>query len=282
MINEMKKYLSVSIDMIVILLISGVTLYFDINMFTKFVGSLFILFFFPGYLLFEILFPEQKDLQAVVKLSSSVGVSIAFSGLFLFLIVYLFEYSLDSILIGYFLCFIIMIFSISYRRFINFDLASSQVKSRTWYSYDITSKIMIVVTAVGLTAMFVAFSFLLEQRAINSPQFTEFYILGPNKELTDYVFDVVGKTPISIFVGITNHEREKMIYSIAAFVDGDIVEVKDRIIVMDGATWEGELILILDEMGQNKRVDIYLLRGDIKGIYRELTLWLNVLPFENK
>jgi hypothetical protein len=86
---------------------------------------------------------------------------------------------------------------------------------------------------------------------------TEFYVLGERGTADWYPYQVRPNEPITVTFGIVNRERTAL---------------------EPGEAYEDDLSWRLSELGDDQRIDIYLLRGTDADPYRYLRLWVNVRP----
>lgn len=117
----------------------------------------------------------------------------------------------------------------------------------------------------------------LAPQATTEPR-TEFYILGPGGEASGYPTNLtVGETG-TVIVGITNHERKSVTYTVQLRLDNRTTE--SRVVTVDqGQTWENEFSFTPESRGE-KKLWISLYRGQSPNAtgepYRELWLLVNV------
>jgi hypothetical protein len=114
---------------------------------------------------------------------------------------------------------------------------------------------------------------------------TEFYVLGERGTADWYPYQVRPNEPITVTFGIVNRERTAHEYSVAVWAQdargrrpGLMVSSTDGIALEPGEAYEDDLSWRLSELGDDQRIDIYLLRGTDADPYRYLRLWVNVRP----
>lgn len=108
-------------------------------------------------------------------------------------------------------------------------------------------------------------------------RFSEFYILGLSGKATDYPQDLKVGEEAKVIIGIVNRQQETMSYRIEVRVDGVKHADTERIILDNGARWEGTVAFTIDTPGDNRRVEFFLYRdGDTEPLLTPLFLWINV------
>ncbi|WP_137285788.1 DUF1616 domain-containing protein [Halorussus salinisoli] len=117
--------------------------------------------------------------------------------------------------------------------------------------------------------------------AVNPPELakplTEFYILGPDGNASNYPTDLTVNESADFIVGIANHEHRNWTYTVVV----QLASTKDTktVVVADGATWEQSMTVTPRTTGRQK-VTIHLYKGSTgtqsRDPYRRLRLWINV------
>ena len=108
--------------------------------------------------------------------------------------------------------------------------------------------------------------------------YTEFYLLGPDGNASDYPTNLSAGETGELTGGITNNEHQSMTYTVVLLLDTESV-TEQTVEVADGETWEGELRFTPDDAGV-KRLDILLYVGEDPNLddepYRKLELVVDV------
>lgn len=133
--------------------------------------------------------------------------------------------------------------------------------------------------------------------------YTEFYMLGENGIAEDYVYDLNIGQPNSVILGVTNHEKRPVLYTIEVALANEVVNpttnettIKSAkqidsftVNVPDGATYEQPYTFTVNQQGYNKLE--FLLFNEtvpaptvsgmdrIKAAYRNVNLWIKVNLF---
>lgn len=108
--------------------------------------------------------------------------------------------------------------------------------------------------------------------------YTEFYVLGPDGNASDYPTNLSSGETGELIVGITNNENREMNYTVWLVLDDEPVAER-TVELADGTTWEDEVQFTPAEPGE-KQLDILLYNGGDADLgsdpYRELQLTINV------
>lgn len=250
-------------------------------------GLPFILFF-PGYTLIAALFPRKGDLDGVERIALSFGVSVAV--LILVGLVLNFVWRLD--VYPALLVFSIFILGTSgvawHRRRLagtkKFTVSLS-IRLPSWRGWDLRDKVLsIVLAAMILGAMAVLGYIIAIPKAEET--FTEFYILGAGEETGIYPEELRVGEEGRVIIGIVNREHKHVSYQIKVEaeskikvrVDGKEVDGGIPVVLRHEEKWEGEVVLIPKESGENQKVEFWLYKEGESKPYLEdpLHLWLDV------
>lgn len=111
--------------------------------------------------------------------------------------------------------------------------------------------LVLVVSLIGLTVFVIV-------PIPASTAFTEFYVLGPSGNASDYPENLsVGETG-TVIVGITNQEHEQKTYELVVETDEQTLETRE-VTVAAGETWEQEVSFSFDSPGERRvRFLLYL------------------------
>ena len=69
-------------------------------------------------------------------------------------------------------------------------------------------------------------------------KFTEFYILNENGKASAYPFDVKAGQPVTVVLGVVNHEYQPVKYKIQVKQNGDIIKAVTGGPLQDKQKWE--------------------------------------------
>lgn len=73
--------------------------------------------------------------------------------------------------------------------------------------------------------------------APDTDPYSEFYVLGPGGNASDYPTDLTVGEEATVVAGVTNHEYDDVTYTVVAELDGRTVATRSETIA-DGETWE--------------------------------------------
>ena len=108
-------------------------------------------------------------------------------------------------------------------------------------------------------------------------KFTEFYILNENGEASGYPFDIKARQPVTVVLGVINHEYRRLIYKIQIKQNGDIIKTVIVGPLQDKQKWE-EKVDFTVEGSDSSQAEFYLFTDDDKEphIKDPLILKLNI------
>ena len=148
-------------------------------------------------------------------------------------------------------------------------------------SQETTARLRTVITwalAVMLIVALVGVVYVSMTPGAEADPYTEFYILGPDGNASDYPTDLSPGETGELVGGITNNEHQSMTYTVVLLLDSESV-TEQTVQVADGETWEGEFRFIPEDAGV-KQLDILLYVGEDPDLddepYRKLELVVNV------
>jgi len=108
-------------------------------------------------------------------------------------------------------------------------------------------------------------------------KFTEFYILNENGKASDYPFDVKAGQPVTVVLGVINHEFQPVNYKILIKQNGDIIKSVTVGSLPDKQKWEEKVDFTVKESGESQS-EFYLFSDDGKASHIKdlLILKLNI------
>ncbi|MHB8085425.1 MAG: DUF1616 domain-containing protein [Dehalococcoidia bacterium] len=267
-----------------------IILFIPIDAIRIILGLPFMLFF-PGYTLIAALFPGKSGLQGIERLALSVGLSLAVIPLIgLILNCTPWGIRLLPILISL-IAFIIAMCIIAFLRRNHlsdddkYDFGSMltirkagakesttlpSVNKKRWM--DRLLNIILALAAVVCICTIVY--------AIVKPKagekFSEFYILGTEGKAENYTRDVKLGSPISLTMGIVNHEQAETVYTGKVTIDGVDNRALPTITLAPEQKQEQVISFDPTKVGQNQKVEFLLFRNAETEPYLTLHIWVNV------
>lgn len=108
-------------------------------------------------------------------------------------------------------------------------------------------------------------------------KFTEFYILNENGKASDYPFEVTSGQPVTVVLGVINHEYQPADYKIQIKRNGDIIKTVIVGPLQDKQKWEEKVDFTVQATGTSQ-AEFYLFKdsGRQPHIMDPLTLKLDI------
>jgi len=237
------------LKLVVIWLAAGIlAIYFPLPYQTiiRFVLTLPVMIFIPGYSLISAFFPKEEDINLIERFALSIGISIAVVPLIgLGLNFTPWGIRLDPIVISLTLLTLVMILIAHFRRANipseeRFRITFFPILKRMYQSFVAPEKtrtdrlLTIVLALVILIAIVTAIYVIAVPR--EGEQFTEFFILGENRTAANYPETIIQGQNYQMYVGVGNHEYRDISYTIETWMlrtEFDNVTNTSRIMAMD-------------------------------------------------
>jgi len=93
-----------------------------------------------------------------------------------------------------------------------------------------------------------------------SESFSEFYLLGKGGRAADYPSQAAAEQPVSVIVGIVNHEGRPSDYTVQISQNDAIISSIKVGILNDGQKWEQPVEFSLNQAGEGRRVNFFLFK----------------------
>ncbi len=105
--------------------------------------------------------------------------------------------------------------------------------------------------------------------------FTAFYILGPNGKAEGYPSESFINIPLTVTVGVDNHELQDVNYILQMKVDGQVIE-ELNVPVLDGGTWQKNLTYTRQKLKNDRsKLEFALFKEEVGYFpYRSVHLYL--------
>lgn len=241
-------------------------------------GLPFVLFF-PGYVLITALFPRKENLSDIERIALSFGLSLAVVPLNGLVINYLpWGINLNSML--YSLSIFIIVTSIAawirLRKLSEDEKFSVRISFGSWSKQNPLGKVLsiiLVFTVVGLLGVIV-YTIAVPR---TSEQYTEFYVLNTEGKATDYPDELrMGETGY-IILGVVNHERKAVSYTIEIQIDGESSGAVSPMTIENEVKHESVVEFHPQKIGERQKVEFLLFRDEVVDPYLQLHLWINVI-----
>ncbi|MBK5191535.1 MAG: DUF1616 domain-containing protein [Methanosarcinales archaeon] len=243
-----------------------------------------LVLFLPGYSLIAALFPRKDDLDGIERIALSFGLSIAVVPLLGLALNYTpFGIRLSPVLI------VLSVFTIALavvacvrrsripeeeRFMVDFEMAFGTVKE----SFKVeNTRIDRLLSVILIVAIVLAISMVIY--VIVTPKegekFTEFYILGPDGNASDYPTELSVGEEGAVIIGVVNHEYAVVTYQLEVRLDGAVIG-GERIALEHNETWEHPFTFRETKTGEDQKLEFLLFKEGIEEVYRSLHLWLDV------
>ncbi|MDD5399006.1 MAG: DUF1616 domain-containing protein [Dehalococcoidia bacterium] len=95
-----------------------------------------------------------------------------------------------------------------------------------------------------------------------SESFSEFYLLGKGGRAADYPSQAISGQPVSIIVGIVNHEGRPSDYTVQIRENDAIIKSITVGKLNDGQKWEQPVEFTLKQSGEGRRVNLFLFKDN--------------------
>ncbi|MHB8086351.1 MAG: DUF1616 domain-containing protein [Dehalococcoidia bacterium] len=93
---------------------------------------------------------------------------------------------------------------------------------------------------------------------VPSDRFTEFYLLNGDGKAADYPLEVQAGLPVTVTLGIINHEGNTESYHINLVSNGASIQSVQAPGLAQDQKWEGKTSFTLSSPGDNQTVEFYL------------------------
>ena len=252
--------------------------------------------FFPGYTIIAALFPKKNDLKVIERMMISFGLSIAVVPLVGLLLNYIWEIELATLV--FMLTALIAIMSaiswyrgnrVSEDERLSYSLDTSLFKIKSSGKLDKALSVVLLVAVIGIIITLI---YLLVSPKVGE-KYTEFYLLGLEGDADYYPMEVVlgddgnitlvrylGHAEVDdetqpwlaqerevvevdddqawIIVGIINRELETMSYIVDVVIEEELYERIGPIELDYKESWEEEVGLIPQNIGEDQKVEFKL------------------------
>ena len=125
---------------------------------------------------------------------------------------------------------------------------------------NISDKILsaVLIAAIALCTGFIIY---LSITPSSNDKFTEFYILNDEGKASDYPFDVKAGEPVSVVLGVINHEYRPVNYKIQIKQNGAIIKSVIVGPLPDKQKWEEKVNFTVEGRGKSQ-LEFYLFTDD--------------------
>ena len=276
----------------------------------RYVFTIPVILFIPGYCLLAVLFPQEGEIDLFERIALSFGLSIAVVPLMgLGLNFTPWGIRLEPIVMALTLFTLVLILIAQYRRAVllpeeRFNIPFAGIASSLWEGLfpAESSRVDRILSGVLVLAILTAILSTVYVIAVpkQGERFTEFFLLGENMTAAGYPDQILPEINYPLFIGIGNQEHRNVTYALETWylrTESDTVTNTSRIIAMDPGE-RSELTLAHNEtrivpytlsvsQPGYDRVEFLLFNESVPGpdvtgsdrinaSYRDLHLWITV------
>jgi uncharacterized membrane protein len=242
-----------------------------------------LILFVTGYSLLAALFPKIDDLDSLERVGLSFGLSIVISPATSFLTTYIpvgIEFMPLLVTLSIFTIIMVFIGYIRRRRvpegekfYVNFGGFFDSIKN-IFNGKSRKTKMLTVILVLSVIIAIAATSYIIVKPK-QGETFTEFYLLGPNGQASDYPTNITVGQNASVIIGIVNHEYNNVDYNLVVTSDGVVIK-DENITLKDGSQIEIPYNFTESSTGIKNVVFVLYKLPDNTTVYRSLHLFVNV------
>lgn len=241
------------------------------------VSGLVLVLLAPGYVLTTLMF-TRDDVDRPARLAISIGVSVALLPLFA-LVLNVLPWGFRPTPMLLLLTSWVVLFAVLAlgRRIWTTDEAAavSVISVCQWVrSLGRSSRAAALILAVASISTIAWSANVLSASATRRA--TEFYVLGDRGEARDYPRQATVGEPVTLHVGIENHEARAARYHVMVRSGKEQLSRVDSIAIESGSTWAHDLQVTFTHAGSDRPVDLLLYRDGETQPLRQLQLWLDI------
>ncbi|UCE97110.1 MAG: DUF1616 domain-containing protein [Dehalococcoidia bacterium] len=237
------------------------------------------LLFSPGYSLILALFPKKDQITGVERVALSFGLSIAIVPLIGLVLNYTpMGITLESTLysITGFIFIVSIIAVLRLRKLDESDRFVIGVQSvKLGWSGTRLDRALSAILIISLLASISVLGYTLAVPKVGE-KFTEFYVLGPQGEASDYPLEITVGEETPVILGVVNHEQGKSTYLIEIVIDGVSQSKEGSFTLENEEKWEKQTFFQINQLGNDQKVEFRLFKNGQVNAYRSLHLWVDV------
>jgi uncharacterized membrane protein len=245
--------------------------------------GLLVLLIFPGYALMVALFPAKKSLGAMERAGVTIAFSFATASLGGLILNYTpWGVKLTPVVVSTALIVFVssMIALLRRARLPESDRflpgIHFQVQAR-WKALTRVDRVLNLALAFAVLSSTGVFAYVIA-RPKAQEKFTDFYVLGPHGQLADYPVTVRINENVEATLGLANHEKETVSYSVDVVLDDQPIQTIGPVQLTDGSDWSSLVTLKASLVADNQTIDFLLHKNQQSDTYLKLRMWLDVKP----
>jgi uncharacterized membrane protein len=231
----------------------------------------------PGYALIAAVFPGQGDLEGLERLGLSLVFSISMVSLTAFLLA-LSPWGLRlSLLLLSLNLLTLLACGLAYWRRLKLPSVERSalhvgLPVPDWRQVDRTNRFLALILMLAVAAALAAMVY-----AIATPRsketFTEFYLLGPDGDLSGLPTEITKGDSVTITLRVVNYEQADVRYRIKRAGDADREQITSIRLSHD-ESWEQPYTFTLTGPGESRNIVFLLFKEGVEEPYRSLHLWI--------
>ena len=237
------------------------------------------LLLFPGYALMAAIFPKKGTIDTVERIVLSVVLSLVIDALIGLVLNYTpWGIRLEPVMYAL-VAFLFLASTVAWIR--EAGLESSERFgfnfSLHWPAWESSreDRLVTIILVIAILGACSGVAYALINPGAGE-KYTEFYILGQNGLAGDYPNALQVGEEGRVLIGVINHERTPVNYSIEVVMDGSKADEAGPVALADGQDWEGDVGFTAARPGENKKVEFILFRDGDATPYKELHLLIDV------
>lgn len=240
--------------------------------------ALIVVLFIPGYILTGVLFPRDGDIDDILRLVLSFGLSIACVPTLALIINFTAQsINLQSIIFSLIVFTLLSsLVNVNQRRAMSSDeihVISLPLHPRDWRAGSTVVQSLGLFVAFALIAVAFSLFFVISRQ---TTPYTEFYLVGDMGQAAGYPSVVVANQPFTLHPIISNQEGSTVTYTIQVKEGSNVITTVTPIKVDAQQQWQGQLNVALPTIQEGQQLDILLYKIGADVAYRQLRLVLNL------
>jgi uncharacterized membrane protein len=252
----------------------------------RLVLGLIMVLLMPGYMLQAAFFPRVGDLDGLERLALSIGLSLASIPVLALMLEALGVSLRVGPIMGIEILYVAVISLAAWQRRRPLPeeerfLLRVNFSARAWWAAQDVGNRLLYLALILLLGVGIAAAAAITLRPGPAELYTEFYILGPEGLAEGYPRETMAGEPVSVTVGVVNHEAAEASYRIEVHSGDHLIGQVDSFWLDDGASWEQAVSFVPVEVNPDTQVEFWLFRDRSQEVYRRLRLWINVVEYSS-
>jgi uncharacterized membrane protein len=150
-----------------------------------------------------------------------------------------------------------------------------RINEFNWSSQNRINKTLSIVLIIIIIAAIVSLIYVVASPR-EGEQYTEFYILDADGKTDHYPRQLLYTQPADVVIGITNHEQQTATYQVEIRINNVFYDIIDIGELTDGQKYERKTSIVLNELGDNQKIEFLLYMNNSSTPYFDNPLYLYV------